>query len=136
MAHWAEIDENNIVLRVAVGNNDDPDEGENFFKNVLGGTWIKTSINTRGGIHYNPDSDVPSNDQSKALRKNYASVGYTYDESRDAFIAPKPYNSWNLNEQTCQWEAPSPEPQDGKLYYWEEDSLNWVEVPISSAIID
>ena len=130
MAHWAELDENNIVVRVAVGNNDEPDEGQNFFQNILGGNWVKTSFNTRGGVHYNPDSDIPSDDQSKALRKNYALIGFTYDESRDAFIPPQDFPSWTLNEQTCLWEAPTPYPEDGRLYAWNESELTWDLVPI------
>jgi hypothetical protein len=98
MAHWAEIDENNIVLRVLVGSNDDVDEGYQWLIDNLGGTWIKTSYNTWGGIH--KEGGTP-------LRKNYAGVGYTYDPARDAFIAPPPYGiGWILNEETCLWENP------------------------------
>jgi len=88
MAHWAEIDENNIVLRVTVGDNEDPngDEGYQWLVDNLGGTWIKTSYN-------------------KNIRVNFAGIGHTYDETRDAFIAPKPEEgNWILNEDTCQWE--------------------------------
>lgn len=85
MAHWAEIDENNIVLRVTVGNNNSPDEGYQWLIDNLGGTWIKTSYNGN-------------------IRKNYAGIGYTYDEVRDAFIPPKPEGNWILNEDTCNWE--------------------------------
>jgi hypothetical protein len=108
MSHWAEIDENNIVLRITVGDNDDPngDEGYQWLLDNLGGTWIKTSYNNN-------------------IRKNFAGIGYTYDETRDAFIPPKPYNSWILNEETCQWEAPTPMPTDGGRYKWVEDDLNW-----------
>ncbi len=102
MAHWAEIDENNIVIRVVVGSNDDADEGYQWLIDNLGGTWIKTSYNTRGGVHQS--GGIP-------LRKNFAGIGYTYDKERDAFIAPKPEkNSWVLNEETCQWGPPSVEP--------------------------
>lgn len=104
MAHWAEIDENNIVLRVLVGNNNDPDEGYQWLLDNLGGRWIKTSYNTYGGKH--KTGDTP-------LRKNYAGIGYIYDENRDAFIPPKP-DSWIaengkhvdyvLNEETCLWD--------------------------------
>ena len=108
MAHWAEIDENNIVLRVTVGDNNDPsgDEGYQWLIDNLGGTWIKTSYNAN-------------------IRKNYACVGYTYDETRDAFIPPKPFNSWILNEDTCNWEAPTPYPSGDGMYKWVEDDLNW-----------
>ena len=108
MSHWAEIDENNIVTRVLVGNNSEPDEGEAFM-NSLGGTWVKTSYNG-------------------TIRKNYAGVGYSYDLSRDAFIAPKPFDSWELDEDTCRWEAPVAYPTDGKFYAWNEDITNWEEL--------
>jgi hypothetical protein len=103
MAHWAEIDENNIVVRVLVGSNDDPDEGYAWLIENLGGTWIKTSYNTQGGIH--AVGGTP-------LRKNYAGIGFTYDEQRDAFIPPKPEQTqtltgkpivWELDENTCTW---------------------------------
>ena len=108
MSHWAEIDENNIVLRVLVGDNSEPDEGEAFM-NSLGGTWVKTSYNGN-------------------IRKNYAGIGYSYDATRDAFIAPKPYDSWVLDEATCRWEAPTPYPTDGLMYQWVEADLNWQAV--------
>ena len=98
MAHWAEIDENNIVLRVTVGSNDEPDEGYQWLIDNLGGTWVKTSYNTNGGVH--ALGGTP-------LRKNYAGIGYTYDSTRDAFIAPKPViedKEFVLNEDTCLWE--------------------------------
>jgi hypothetical protein len=112
VSHWAEIDNNNIVLRVTVGDNNDPagDEGYQWLIDNLGGTWIKTSYNGN-------------------IRKNYAGIGYTYDATRDAFIAPKPFNSWVLDEATCQWQAPTPMPTtEGKFYYWSEDDLSWREV--------
>jgi hypothetical protein len=109
MSHWAEIDENNIVLRVNVGDNNEPDEGYQWLIDNLGGTWIKTSYNGN-------------------IRKNYAGIGYTYDKERDAFIEPKPFESWVLNEDTCQWEPPTPYPIDGKSYYWDESAQNWEEV--------
>ena len=96
MAHWAEIDENGIVLRVTVGSNDDADEGYQWLIDNLGGTWVKTSYNTIGGVH--TLGGTP-------LRKNYAGIGYTYDSERDAFIPPKPDGvGWVLNEDTCLWE--------------------------------
>jgi hypothetical protein len=106
MSHWAEIDGNNIVIRVTVGDNNDPDEGYQWLLDNLGGTWIKTSYNGN-------------------IRKNYAGVGFYYDEDRDAFISPQPFNSWTLNEETCKWEAPTPYPTDGGAYKWVEDDLNW-----------
>lgn len=124
MGHYAKVN-NNIVERVIVA------QAEFFSKFIddSPGIWLKTSYNTRGGVHYEPDSNTPSQDQSKALRKNYAGIGYTYDSVRDAFIPPKPYPSWLLNEQTCLWEAPVPYPNDGKDYVWDESIQNWVEVP-------
>lgn len=92
MSHWAEIDENNIVLRVLVGSNDEPDEGQAFMKS-LGGNWIKTSYNGK-------------------IRKNFAGIGYTYDSVRDAFIAPKPDNATGFDENTCQWIVPIDEPSN------------------------
>ena len=124
MAHYAKV-ENGLVTKVIVA------EAE-FFETFIDsspGEWIQTSYNTRGGIHYT-SSNEPSADQSKALRKNYAGVGYTYDKTLDAFIPPKPYNSWTLNEDTCLWEAPSTNPNDGKIYRWNEDTVSWQELVI------
>jgi len=121
MAHWAELDENNVVTRVLVGSNEDPDEGYQWLIDNLGGTWVKTSYNTQGGVH--SLGGTP-------LRKNYAGIGYSYDADRDAFIPPKPFNSWLLNEDTCLWDAPTPYPTDGKMYRWVEEDLNWQEVVI------
>ena len=118
MAHWAEIDENNLVTRVLVGNNNDSNEGYDWLIENLGGTWVKTSYNTHGGVH---------NNGGTPLRKNYAGIGYTYDADRDAFIPPQPFASWVLNEDTCLWEAPVEYPSDGKIYIWDEDATNWVE---------
>jgi hypothetical protein len=95
MAHWAEIDENNIVTRVTVGDNNSPDEGYQWLIDNLGGTWIKTSYNTKGGIH--SLGGTP-------LRMNFGEVGSKYDEERDAFILPKPtQGNWELDETTCSW---------------------------------
>jgi hypothetical protein len=107
MAHWAELDENNIVLRVTVGDNNDPngDEGYQWLIDNLGGTWIKTSYNTRGGVHYGDDGEP---DDGVPLRKNYAGVGMAYDKNRDAFIPQKPEGDWTLNESTCLWEPQLP----------------------------
>jgi hypothetical protein len=100
MAHWAELDENNIVLRVTVGSNEEPDEGYQWLIDNLGGTWVKTSYNTKGGQHLLGGTP---------FRKNYAGIGYTYDAVRDAFIPPKPGDEFILNEDTCLWELPKPE---------------------------
>lgn len=117
MAHWAQIDENSKVIRVTVGSNDDPDEGYQWLIDNVGGTWIKTSYNTFGGVH--KTGGTP-------LRKNYAGIGFTYDPIRDAFIPPKPeyFPSWVINEETCQWEPPIPAPSNEHL--WDEDSQQWV----------
>ena len=115
MAHFAELGEDNIVLRViVVSNNELLDEngdeleskGADFCRNLLGGTWKQTSYNGN-------------------IRKNYAGIGYTYDEGRDAFIAPKPFNSWLLDEATCQWKAPVNYPTDDKRYTWNEATTSW-----------
>ena len=90
--------------------------------------WKRTSYNTRGGIHYQGDNNTPSIDQSKAFRKNYAGIGYYYDSIRDAFIPPKPFPSWILNEDSCLWDSPVPYPNDGKMYTWNEGILNWQEI--------
>jgi hypothetical protein len=130
MAHWAELDENNVVTRVLVGDNNDPagDEGYQWLLDNLGGTWVKTSYNAVGGKRRNPETGEMTNDAG--FRKNYAGIGYTFDAGRDAFIPPKPFNSWNLNEDTCLWEAPTPYPADGKMYRWDEDTTAWVEVTL------
>lgn len=109
MAHFAEIDENNIVLRVLVTDNDFPNEGYDWLVENLGGTWIQTSYNA-------------------TIRKNFAGIGFTYDEDREAFIPPQPFPSWVLDEDTCRWEAPIARPADDKLYEWDEDAQTWNEV--------
>jgi hypothetical protein len=124
MSHFAEIDGDGMVQRVIVIEQDVLDSGNWGDPN----NWIQTSYNTRGGIHYVPNSNDP--DDGVALRKNYAGKGYTYDKTRDAFIPPQPYPSWNLNEDTCQWSAPVAYPDDGKRYNWDEDNTQWVEVEI------
>ena len=124
MSHFAEINNDGIVQRVIVADQDFIDSG------AVGdaSNWVQTSYNTYGGVHYAPNSNRTEPDGGVALRKNYAGLGYIYDESRDAFIAPKPYPSWELNEETCHWDSPIPYPDDGKVYYWGEDSTSWVEV--------
>lgn len=118
MAHWAELDENNIVIRVLVTDNNDPagDEGYKWLIDNLGGTWVQTSYNTIAGEH--KLGGTP-------LRKNYAGVGFTYDEKLDAFIPPKPFESWVLDEETCLWQSPIAKPEDGKRYQWNESIVNW-----------
>jgi hypothetical protein len=119
MAHFAELDQNNVVLRVIVVDNRDtstPDGtevesiGVAFCQRLFGGNWVKTSYNGN-------------------IRKNYAGIGHTYDSGIDAFIPPKPFPSWVLNQTTAQWEAPVAMPTDGKKYSWDEDVTDWVEIP-------
>ena len=122
MGHYAFLDENNIVTQVLVVGDDQEHRGQEFLANDLGlgGTWIKTSYNTHGGVH--SEAGTP-------LRKNYAGIGYTYDAGRDAFIPPKPFNSWVLDEDTCLWNAPTPMPAEGGPFMWVEDDLNWQQIP-------
>ena len=121
MAHFAEVDENNLVTRVLVIEQDMVDTGNWGTPS----SWVQTSYNTHGGKHYDQDG---VEDSGVALRYNYAGRGYTYDRDRDAFIAPKPYPYWLLVESTCQWEAPVARPDDDKRYAWDEDITNWVEI--------
>jgi hypothetical protein len=115
MAHFAKI-ENGTVTQVNVIDEDYFAENR---ETRYTGTWVQTSYNTQGGVHLLGGTP---------LRKNYAGIGYTYDEARDAFIPPKPFNSWLLNEDTCQWDAPVAYPTDGKMYTWNEDNQEWTEV--------
>ena len=119
MAHFAEIGLDNIVLKVIVVKNDvlldengieQESLGVEFCRGLFGGTWVQTSYNG-------------------TIRKNFAGVGFTYDTSEDAFIPPKPHESWVLNEETCLWEAPVTMPNDGNMYAWDEATTNWVAVP-------
>lgn len=120
MAHFAQLDENNVVLQVIVVHNNDCLDGAGneseavgvaFCQSLLGGNWKQTSYNGN-------------------IRKNYAGIGYTYDAGRDAFIAPKPFASWVLDETICQWQPPIPSPTDGKPYIWDEATISWVEVTV------
>jgi len=128
MGHYAKINSDNIVEQVIVAEAD-------FIKTLSDkDSYIKTSYNTRQGKHYvpkeNQDYSEESADQSKALRKNYAGIGHTYDKTRDAFISPKPFASWILNETTCTWNAPVAYPSDwdGINYKWNEDKKEWIKV--------
>ncbi len=124
MGHFAKVVDGKVTQVIVA----EPDFFDTFV-DTSPGAWIQTSYNTRGGVHYQPDSNTPSADQSKALRKNYAGVGYSYDADTDAFIPPSPFPSWILNQETCLWDAPVPMPTDGKVYIWNEDTLSWKEVP-------
>lgn len=123
MGHFAKVN-NGIVEQVIVA---EPEFFQTFVDSSPG-EWIQTSYNTRGGVHYQPDSNEPSADQTKALRKNYAGIGFTYNHLRDAFIPPKPYASWVLNEASCLWDSPVPYPTDGKRYRWDEATTSWIEM--------
>lgn len=124
MAHFAQLDENNVVTQVIVVANEEllldgvenETKGVIFCKSLFGEDtkWVQTSYNA-------------------TIRKNYAGIGFTYDQDLDAFIAPKPFDSWVLDEETAQWEAPTPYPTDGKHYYWSEDDLTWLEVVATEA---
>ena len=124
MAHFAKINRRGQVSEVLVGRQED-DGLEAELTARTGDVYKQTSYNTRGGVHYTDGE--PSADQSKALRKNYAGIGFTYDEERDAFIPPKPFESWVLDEDTCLWEAPVAYPEDGATYSWDEESGAWIE---------
>lgn len=92
------------------------------------GVWLQVSYNTRGGVHYDPVTGLPSADQSKALRGNYPGPGWLHDSEADKFYPPQPFASWTLNRTTWLWDAPSPMPQDDKPYRWDEQSVSWVEL--------
>ena len=124
MAHFAKLDSNNIVVTVLHGRDQD---NENELTSRTGDVYKQTSYNTRGNVHYNSETGLPSDDQTKAFRKNYAGIGYVYDSSRDAFYAPKPYNSWTLNEDSCIWDPPTPYPDDGNIYIWSEETTSWIQ---------
>ena len=120
IAHWAEVNSDNIVTRVLVVA-DDKEDGQKFLAEDLGlgGVWKKTSYNTIGGVHTNGGTP---------FRKNFAGIGFKYDAAKDAFIPPKPFASWTLNATSCLWEAPTPMPTDGKIYTWDEATTSWKEV--------
>jgi hypothetical protein len=117
MAHFAQLDNNQVIQVIVVHNNELLDEngieqeskGQEFCANLLGGTWLQTSYNA-------------------SIRKNYAGLGFLYDSTRDAFIPPKPFDSWVLNEDTCNWQSPVTYPSDGKVYEWNESTASWVPV--------
>lgn len=121
MAHYAKIQEG-IVAKVIVA---EPDFFDTFVDDSAG-SWVQTSYNTRGGIHYQTNSDTPSTDQSKALRKNFAGIGWSYDGT--GFYSPKPYDSWVFNNTTYLWDAPVAYPTDGQEYEWDENTTSWTQV--------
>ena len=121
MAHYAFIDSNNVVTEVIVGRNenevvDEISDWEAYYGEFRGQTCLRTSYNTVGGVHL--EGGTP-------FRMNYASIGFTYDAERDAFIPPKPFESWSLDEETCLWVAPVARPEDEKIYIWNEEKLSW-----------
>jgi hypothetical protein len=116
MAHYAFLDENNIVTEIIIGKNEGNFNWEQQYSSFRGQLCKRTSYNTIGGVH--KLGKTP-------FRKNFAGLGYTYDETRDAFIAPKPFNSWILNEDTCIWNAPVAYPNDDNMYSWNEQNLSW-----------
>jgi hypothetical protein len=123
MAHYAFLDGSNIVTEVITGKNEGEEgiDWEQWYGEFRGQVCKRTSYNTQGGVH--SSGGTP-------FRKNYAGIGYTYDEARDAFIPPKPFASWLLNEETCLWEAPAPHPADGGFYNWNEEDQEWVAVDL------
>jgi hypothetical protein len=123
MGHYAKIVEGKVTKVIVA----EPEFFETFIDSSPG-EWLQTSYNTRGGVYYEPNSNIPAADQSKSLRKNYAGAGYHYSLVLDAFIPPQTFPSWNLNEETCLWEAPVPMPNDGKDYFWNESTLSWQEI--------
>ena len=132
MAHFAKLGKGNIVEKVEVVSNDiatTEQAGVDFLNNFYGtnDVWKQTSYNTRRGVHYVNNTNTPSDDQTKALRKNYAGVGFKYDETRDAFIPPKPFDSWVFDETTCNYDPPVAYPDDDtQSYRWNEETENWV----------
>ena len=127
MAHYAKVKQGKVV-KVIVAE-------ASFFDNFIDdspGKWIQTSYNTRGGVHYEPNSNTPSADQSKALRGNYSGIGYIYDSTHDAFYAPQPFNSWELDTGSFLWEAPVDYPTGDATgsytgsYQWDENTINWI----------
>jgi hypothetical protein len=144
MAYYAFLNENNFVISVISGvdegiyQNDNgimvggsSENWENWYSQFKGLKCKRTSYSTRGGIHYQADNNTPSQDQSKAFRKNYAGIGYYYDSIRDSFIPPKPFPSWILDEFSCLWQSPIPYPNDGKMYTWNEEIGNWIEINLT-----
>ena len=123
MAHFAKI-LNNTVINVIVA---EPEFFDSFI-DTSPGEYIQTSYNTRGGVHYDPMTGLPSADQSKSLRKNFAGIGFTYNRELDAFIPPQTHASWTLNEETCLWVCPVAYPTEEGVYNWDEETKSWVSI--------
>ena len=126
MGHFAKVVDGKVSQVIVA----EPDFFDTFVDSSPG-QWIQTSYNTRGNVHYAPNSNEP--DGEPALRGNYAGIGYTYDNINDVFYAPRPYDSWVLSHDTWLWEAPVAYPDDGKIYIWDEETTNWKEVVIPEA---
>ena len=118
MAHFAELDENNVVIQVIVGIDEDRGNGEEIYQLETGNVWKRTSYNTKSNVHLLGGTP---------FRGNYAGIGYIYDQVKDVFYTPKPFESWILNENSYTWESPVPYPMDGKRYTWDETSQSWIE---------
>ena len=118
MGHFAKVVDGKVTQVIVA----EPEFFQTFVDSSPG-TWLQTSYNTRGNVHYNPDSNEPSG--KPALRGNYAGIGFTYDAQNDVFYAPQPFTSWVLNQATWTWEAPVPYPTDGKIYNWDEATTSW-----------
>ena len=121
MAHFAKVVDGTVTQVIVA----EPEFFETFVDSSPG-QWIQTSYNTRGGVHYNPETNEP--DDGTPLRYNYAGIGFSYDATADAFYAPQPFASWTLNTDTYLWEAPIAYPDDGGMYQWDEETTNWVAV--------
>lgn len=128
MAHYAFLNHEGIVTEVITGCDESNDiDWEFFYSEQKGLVCKKTSYNTRGGIHYDSKTGKPSENQSKAFRKNFAGIGYSYDSMLDAFIPRKPFESWVLDTNSCLWNAPIPMPTEGGPYKWDETSKSWIQ---------
>jgi len=123
MGHFAKVVDGKVTQVIVA----EP-EFFNTFVDSSPGAWIQTSYNTRGGKHYDPTTGQESADQTKALRGNYAGIGYTYDQTHDVFYALQPFPSWTISAPTWTWEAPTPMPTDGKQYKWDEATKSWTEI--------
>ena len=121
MAHFAKVVDGTVTQVIVA----EPEFFETFVDSSPG-QWIQTSYNTRGGVHYDPETNEP--DDGTPLRYNYAGIGFSYDATADAFYPPQPFASWTLNTDTYLWEAPVAYPDDGNMYRWDEDTTNWVAV--------
>jgi len=120
MGHYAKVQDGKVVQVIVA-------DSEAIAQALEPGQWVQTSYNTRGGVHFGEDG-LP--DGGAPLRKNFAGIGFTHDPVRDAFIPPKPYESWVLDEDTCLWEAPVPRPQDGGCYGWDEATGGWTALAL------